>query len=508
MPNDVKTSATDPIYVDWLPARGRGAVGLTIAPGKRQHGAYSGVHWKRDLGADLERLREHPDLRVDVLVSLLEDAGEYERLQIADYREQVVARGFELIELPIADRHTPTDRRAVQRLVEDLDARLRRGQRVVIHCAGGVGRSGTIAGCLLAWQGLSLDEAFAALLQRSPNCPENDVQRQYIRDFAAAPSRAARIRGAVLGAAIGDAMGHPTEFIGSLEAIRHRYGADGVTGFELWWERDGKRFAPYTDDTQMAEAVLRTLVAGRHEALDLDAVMRKMAAGFVAWNEHPQGGHRAPGRACQRGCQELARGVPWREAGGPTAGGCGSVMRAYPFGLVYADDEGRAEEWAVEHSRLTHGDPIALAACGAMAVGTVRALRGGPVDDALSAMVAAAERHSSTTAAMMRLAIDEARTGIGPEVTLDRLRGWAAHEAIAAAVYLLARHPDDPRAPILEGANTPGDSDSIATLAGALVGARCGIHALPSNWIRDVERSAELSDLADEAQECLPADAF
>ena len=49
-------------------------------------------------------------------------------------------------------------------------------------------------------------------------------------------------------------------------------------------------------------------------------------------------------------------------------------MRAYPFGL--ADDLGRAERWAVEHSRLTHNDPIALAASGAMTVGTALAVAG------------------------------------------------------------------------------------------------------------------------------------
>jgi ADP-ribosylglycohydrolase len=81
-------------------------------------------------------------------------------------------------------------------------------------------------------------------------------------------------------------------------------------------------------------------------------------------------------------------------------------------------------------------------------------------------------------------------------VVFDRLRAWAAHEAIAAAVYLLERHPDDPRAAILEGANTPGDSDSIATLAGALLGARCGARALPADWVHDVERADELLDLA------------
>src|SRR5205823_293863 len=160
-----------------------------------------------------------------------------------------------------------------------------------------------------------------------------------------------------------------------------------------------------------------------------------------------------------------------------------------PFGLLFADDLKKAEHWAVEHSRLTHRDPIALAACAAMAVGVALTLRGEPVKSVTSEMVAAACRYSASTAAMMAIAIDEARKGVGPEVTLDRLRAWAAHEAIAAAVYLVERHPEDPRAAILEGANTPGDSDSIATLAGSLVGARVGLRAFPQEWVNEVERA-------------------
>ena len=307
------------------------------------------------------------------------------------------------------------------------------------------------------------------------------------------PTRRQRFLGAVLGGAIGDAMGHPTEFIGSFEAIRNRYGPDGVTSYQLFWERDGQRFAPYTDDTQMAEVVLRTLV---EEHADLDAAMKKTAEGFVEWSQHPQGGHRAPGNACLAGCRALARGVPWAEAGGSTAGGCGSVMRAYPFGLVFADDLEKAEAWSVAHSKLTHRDPIALAASAAMAVGMARIIQGQELDWVLSEMIAAACRYSARTAVMMATALDEAQRGVEPEVTLERLQAWAAHEAIAAAVYILARHPDDPRAAILEGTNTPGDSDSIATLAGALAGARCGVEALPADWVRDVERSAELTALA------------
>jgi ADP-ribosylglycohydrolase len=300
--------------------------------------------------------------------------------------------------------------------------------------------------------------------------------------------------GVVLGGAIGDAMGHPTEFIASVSSIRAKYGPEGVTRFELYWDRDGKHFAPYTDDTQMAEAVLRALLEARGE--DLDATMELMAKKFIDWSKRPQGGHRAPGNACMSGCRALEAGAHWSKAGGEKAGGCGSVMRAYPFGLVFAQDLRKAEEWAVAHSKLTHRDPIALAASAAMAVGVALLARGEGLEQATSEMVAAACRYSAKTAGMMAAAIDDARSGVGPEVTLDRLRAWAAHEAIASAVYLLERHPDDPRAAILEGANTPGDSDSIATLAGSLVGARVGARGLPIGWVRDVERADELMALA------------
>lgn len=301
--------------------------------------------------------------------------------------------------------------------------------------------------------------------------------------------------GCVLGAAIGDAMGHPTEFL-PMSQIEARFGPNGVQGFELFWHRNEVRFAPYTDDTQMAEAVLRSLLESRAAQEDLDSAMQRMAQHFIAWAREPQGGHRAPGNACLSGCRALAAGAPWHLAGGETAGGCGSVMRAYPFGLLFHDDIARVESWAVAHSKLTHRDPIALAASAAMAVGVAHVLHDWSPARVVEAMIAAAARYSSPTAEMIKRAADEAYQGVSATITLDRLRGWAAHEAIAAAVYLYARHCDDVRAAILAGANSPGDSDSLATLAGALVGARCGIDAIPGDWVCEIERGAELRALA------------
>lgn len=314
-----------------------------------------------------------------------------------------------------------------------------------------------------------------------------------------------RLTGSILGAAIGDALGHPVEFLTSMEAIRQRFGPEGVTEYALFWEDGGRRFAPYTDDTQMAEVVLRALLDSRALGEGLEPAMRRMGQGFAAWERSPQGGHRAPGAACIRGARELANGRAW-DAADREAGGCGSVMRAYPFGLLFAGDEARAEAWAVAHSRLTHGHPMALAACAGIAVGVARAVKDAAPDKVLKGIVEASGRHEEATAALCIDALAKAQGGQKPEPVLEVLLGWNAREALAAAVYVFARHPDNPRAALLEAANTPGDSDSIATLVGALVGARKGFGGLPEGWIAQLERTNELQALARRVSE-VPAGA-
>lgn len=310
-----------------------------------------------------------------------------------------------------------------------------------------------------------------------------------------------RICGCILSAAIGDALGFPVEFLNSFQAIQAKFGPMGVTDLELNLDVDGRKVAMVSDDTQMTMVVLRTLAESKRRDLDLDATMNQLARGFVGWATNPPGGHRAPGRACLAGCQSLEQGVPWREAGGATAGGCGSVMRCYPFGLVFHDDLEKAERWSAEHSRLTHRAPIALAACAGMAVAVAMLLEGAEPEDAISGMMDSATKYSPKTADMIQSAVDDAISGKEPTTVLQRLQGWAAHECIAAAAYVFTRHPDDPKSALLEAANTPGDSDSIATLVGALVGVRCGIEKIPENWVANVEHGEELLALADELTE-------
>ena len=83
------------------------------------------------------------------------------------------------------------------------------------------------------------------------------------------------------------------------------------------------------------------------------------------------------------------------------------------------------------------------------------------------------------------------------EKALDYLgKGWIGEEAVALALYCFLRYPDDYRKAVLRGANTNGDSDSIACIAGSISGTFLGIEAIPTNWVTNIEKSKYLEELA------------
>ncbi|MBW1896990.1 MAG: ADP-ribosylglycohydrolase family protein, partial [Deltaproteobacteria bacterium] len=74
--------------------------------------------------------------------------------------------------------------------------------------------------------------------------------------------------------------------------------------------------------------------------------------------------------------------------------------------------------------------------------------------------------------------------------------GWIGEEAVALALYCFLRYPDNYEKVVIRGANTNGDSDSIACIAGSISGASLGVEAIPEDWIRGIEKSQYLDDLA------------
>ena len=73
--------------------------------------------------------------------------------------------------------------------------------------------------------------------------------------------------------------------------------------------------------------------------------------------------------------------------------------------------------------------------------------------------------------------------------------GWIAEEALATALLCALRHADDPVGGLARAATTAGDSDSIACLTGAFLGAAYGMSAWPAAWAGRVEFTDQLDHL-------------
>jgi ADP-ribosylglycohydrolase len=154
-------------------------------------------------------------------------------------------------------------------------------------------------------------------------------------------------RGALIGTAIGDALGRPCEGRDP-HGLRERYGR--LTDFQPW---SGWRSGPkgtVTDDTQMTMCVAECLVAhdGHLDPADL-------AQRFVQWL--PVG--RGKGHACVQAVSALVEGAAWYDAGVASAGN-GAAMRSAPVGLAHVGDLNTLRHDAGLSAIVTHADPMAV----------------------------------------------------------------------------------------------------------------------------------------------------
>jgi ADP-ribosylglycohydrolase len=115
-------------------------------------------------------------------------------------------------------------------------------------------------------------------------------------------------------------------------------------------------------------------------------------------------------------------------------------------------------------------------------------------------MVSAAIDIDLKTGAMLARAMETKDSAV---TILDKWRGWAGHEAVAASLWCFLQHPDDYEAAVLLAVNSPGDSDSLGAITGALVGANVGLSGIPEHWVAQVEDSAGLRELGERICECL-----
>lgn len=156
----INRSVVSPLRIDAVAVPGTGGlIGMTICPGKDEYaglGVPSGP-WKRDLDLDLQVIR---DWKADALVTLIE-AFEFELLSVPELPIKAREYGIKWMHLPIVDVWIPDE--VFETHWEAAGAELRRilreDGRIVIHCRGGLGRTGLVAARLLIEFGMSPQEA-------------------------------------------------------------------------------------------------------------------------------------------------------------------------------------------------------------------------------------------------------------------------------------------------------------------------------------------------------------
>ena len=346
------------------------------------------------------------------------------------------------------------------------------------------------------------DPAFAELRRRGllPDEPASSASEVGLMSDGAIDAHA-RARGALLGGAIGDALGRPGEGR-ARDTVVDRYGR--LDEFHRWRGWTEGPIGTITDDTQLTMVVAGALIVGGGQ-LDVHA----LSTGLAEWL--PNG--RGVGHATRAAVQRLIAGVPWHEAGEPSAGN-GAAMRAGPIGLAARHDLGRLRRDAALSAIPTHAHPMAVVSTVAQAFATAWAThRTGSIDpSAFLAHVRLAvgdlhdpgepERRAGASGTPVRLVdriseLDGMLT-LDSDDAFDRLfNGAFVLESLPSAWWCFLRYQDDPEEGLIVAASAGRDSDTVAAMAGTLLGALHGDEAWPRRWIDELEYREELVEMSE-----------
>lgn len=336
-----------------------------------------------------------------------------------------------------------------------------------------------------------------------------------------------KIRGSLVGGAIGDAFGYPVEFVSSFEEIRAKYDDNGIVEYDLaypWLEGTYDK-ALFSDDTQMTLYTAEGLLEAEKNGSPL---LPTICNSYLAWLG-PQIGkkvkiaykselaqikelnqRRAPGNTCLTSLFTIYSGKEPMNA----SKGCGGVMRVAPVGLYGASHGWQLDKTAKiagEVAELTHLHPMSTYSSAALAV--------------LCQMCATTDNVSSdifkdyverTLDVVTEVygdeapAMDDFKKLIRKAVRLEDnlLRdwevienglggGWVAEETLAIAIFSVLRHIDDFKACMICAVNHGGDSDSSGAVAGNIIGAILGYEAIPTYFKDNIQLSELLLSMAD-----------
>ena len=332
-----------------------------------------------------------------------------------------------------------------------------------------------------------------------------------------------RIRGSLIGGAVGDALGYPVEFIYSFEGIQARYGERGITRLDIHRSNTGK--AVVSDDTQMTLFTANGLLNAPQLGIE---PKHAICRAYLEWLETQTGQHkgkaecwirdvpelncrRAPGNTCITALTDIRRG---REPLNNSKG-CGGVMRIAPIPL-YAAVDGRmdildADRLAGDAAEITHQHPLGFISAALMSHVIYRlALDENPTREGLIEYIREGmgklgdlfPRHHLEDFEMMGMAKVAIDLSANDRTDLQNIKalgeGWVGDEALAIALYCAIRHFDSFEDAMIASVNHGGDSDSTGAITGNILGAAIGYDAIPQFYKDDLEMHDLILHMADD----------
>jgi ADP-ribosyl-[dinitrogen reductase] hydrolase len=302
--------------------------------------------------------------------------------------------------------------------------------------------------------------------------------------------------GALVGLAVGDALGTTNEFKKLAAPPFPDPAAGPLTGI-VGGGPFGLRAGQVTDDTHMACCLYSSLSSlGHYDANDV-------AARYVVWSEVAFD----IGTQTRGSLAVVAGGEPALEAGrivwqrsGSQAAGNGSLMRAAPIGALLAASENERRIESLEDSAITHFDPRCRLACaafnaaiaaGVLGTGDPEMLWQAALDELpIAAQLMVGQYEDELDPAVAALQADlRAATQNDPELYGPELH-IHAHQGFVRVAFRLAfwelLHRSRFHDAVLDAANRGGDADTNAAIVGALVGSRVGVDGIPLEWRRTV----------------------
>ncbi|MCF0089423.1 hypothetical protein B0E37_04515 [Streptomyces sp. MH192] len=324
-----------------------------------------------------------------------------------------------------------------------------------------------------------------------------------------------RVRGTLLGAAIGDALGTPLDGL-SADRVREEHGERGPADLLVHHGRRGTvshltQLTLFTLDG-LIRAQVRRDTGAWHPPTDLHRAYRRWAATQHDWGPDERRtedgwlareewlyARRAPTRACLLGLGDAVMGTPAAPKN-PAAVGPEAVVRSAPFGLLVGWEPHLVMQIALECATQTHGHPTAYLAAGAYAVVVHALARGGDVDDGVQRALhlLSPRPGQEPVAEALQRALGAVRQGLPSAARVAELvDGGSAERVLSAAVYC-ALVGEDVRHGLRLAVSHGGPSGAAGALVGGMLGALYGETALPPAWLAELEGRATMLVLADD----------